>query len=259
MLGTPFICWITELGMGVVSVSTSAGRTPLGLSTKFSTHLSQQKRPVIISFKMDITKDTALIAPRESVCLPVETAKENEKRLRTVKKRSERVHAALTDEAISSTFDLDYNEAAAKLEHIFKRSPSDKEVKDQMVKRRRWRRKRGEAEEEGGKGSANTVVRNRRKKAKRLSLETRIAMRTNKEGEVIEPSMEGKQCKNDEDEDIDQLVREYSASTDLVSLDWKKMKIPPVLASSEHAWLFTLMQPMKVSVSSICNLSEPMT
>ncbi|XP_022890334.1 RNA polymerase sigma factor sigE, chloroplastic/mitochondrial-like [Olea europaea var. sylvestris] len=231
--------------MGVVSVSTSAARTPLGLSTKFSAHLSQQKRPVIISFKTDITKNTALIAPRESVCLPVETAKENEKRLRTVKKRSERVHAALTDEAISSTFDLDYNEAAAKLEHIFKRSPSDKEVKDQMVKRRRWRRKRGEAEEEGGKGSANTVVRNRRKKAKRLSLETRIAMRTNKEGEVIEPSMEGKQCKNDEDEDIDRLVREYSASTDLVSLDWKKMKIPPVLASSEHAWLFKLMQPMK--------------
>ncbi|CAA2971302.1 RNA polymerase sigma factor sigE, chloroplastic mitochondrial [Olea europaea subsp. europaea] len=232
--------------MGVVSVSTSAARNPLGLSTKFSTHLSsQQKRPVIISFKTDITKNTALIAPRESVCLPVETAKENEKRLRTVKKRSERLHAALTDEAISSTFDLDYNEAAAKLEHIFKRSPSDKEVKEQMVKGRRRRRKRGEAEEEGGKRSANTVVRNRRKKAKRLSLETRIATRTNKEGEVIEPSMKGKQCKNDEDEDIDRLVREYSASTDLVSLDWKKMKIPPVLASSEHAWLFKLIQPMK--------------
>lgn len=31
----------------------------------------------------------------------------------------------------------------------------------------------------------------------------------------------------------------------MVSLDWKKMKFPPVLVSSEHAWLFKLMQPMK--------------
>ncbi|KAL2556183.1 RNA polymerase sigma factor sigE [Forsythia ovata] len=140
--------------MGVVTVSTSAARTPLGLSTKFSTRLSSVKRPVILSFKTDKTKNTALVGPRESVSLPVETAKDNEKRLRVVKKRSERVHAVLTDEAISSTstLDLDYNEAASKLEHIYKRSPSDKEIKDQMVKRRRRRRKRGEAEEEGGKG-----------------------------------------------------------------------------------------------------------
>lgn len=47
-------------------------------------------------------------------------------------------------------------------------------------------------------------------------------MSTNAEGEVIAQSRKGKKCKNDEDENINQLVREYSASTDLVSLNWKK-------------------------------------
>lgn len=64
-----------------------------------------------------------------------------------------------------------------------------------MVKRRRQRRKRGEAEDEGGKGNADTVVRSLRKKTKRLSLETRIAMRTNKEDEMFVPSRKGKNAK----------------------------------------------------------------
>ncbi|KAL2556184.1 RNA polymerase sigma factor sigE [Forsythia ovata] len=81
-------------------------------------------------------------------------------------------------------------------------------------------------------------------------------MRMNKEGEVIAPSRKGKQHKNDEDENIDRLVREYSASTDLISLDWKKMKIPPVLASSEHAWLFKLMEPMKAILQVKENLQN---
>ncbi|KAL0400626.1 UNVERIFIED_CONTAM: RNA polymerase sigma factor sigE, chloroplastic/mitochondrial [Sesamum latifolium] len=58
-------------------------------------------------------------------------------------------------------------------------------------------------------------------------------------------SQKKKQSKKYEDEKIDRLVRDYSAATDLVSLDWRKMKIPPVLRSSEHYWLFKLMQPMK--------------
>jgi hypothetical protein len=40
----------------------------------------------------------------------------------------------------------------------------------------------------------------------------------------------------DENAKIEKLVREYSASTDLVSLDQKKMRITPVLPSSEHVW-----------------------
>ncbi|KAL8049508.1 hypothetical protein ABFX02_06G024300 [Erythranthe guttata] len=51
--------------------------------------------------------------------------------------------------------------------------------------------------------------------------------------------------KSDDDEKIDRLLRDYSISSDFFSLDWKKTKIPPVLPSSEHVWLFKLMQPMK--------------
>ncbi|KAL0304384.1 UNVERIFIED_CONTAM: RNA polymerase sigma factor sigE, chloroplastic/mitochondrial [Sesamum radiatum] len=58
-------------------------------------------------------------------------------------------------------------------------------------------------------------------------------------------SRKKKQSKKYEDEKIDRLVSDYSAATDLVSLDWRKMKIPPVLRPSEHDWLFKLMQPTK--------------
>ncbi|KAL3834208.1 hypothetical protein ACJIZ3_008944 [Penstemon smallii] len=235
--------------MGVVSVSSSAARTPWGLSSRYSNRVSLLKRPVILSFKTDKSKKTALTAPRESVALPLETNKENEKRLRKVKKRSERVNAVAIEEAAPSTLELDYNEAAAKLEYLYKRSPatdvSDDEVKDQVIKRRQPRRKRtGEAEGAEKKIGVN-VVRSPRKKGKRLSLEKRIALREKKEGEFVASNQKRKHGKNDEYDKIDRLVRDYSASTNVVSLDWKKMKIPPVLSSSEHVWLFKLMQPMK--------------
>ncbi|KAL2542201.1 RNA polymerase sigma factor sigE [Abeliophyllum distichum] len=244
--------------MGVVTVPSSAARTPLGLSSRFSTRVSPVNRPVILSLEKDNkTKKPAFVAPRESVSLPVETAKENEKRLRAVKQ----VHAVSTGEASPSTLELDYNVAAATLENIYKRSPteavSDDEIKEHMVKRRRWRRKRvGEAEEEGEMGVVDNVVRRQRKNAKRLSLEKRIALKMNKEGEVIASSQKRKLCRSYEDEKIDRLVREYSVSTDLVSLDWKKMKIPPVLPSSEHAWLFKLMQLMKAILQLKENLEN---
>lgn len=44
------------------------------------------------------------------------------------------------------------------------------------------------------------------------------------------------------------LLREHSVSTDMGSLDWKRMKIPPVLTSSQSARLFKTMQPMKESL-----------
>ncbi|XP_049368223.1 RNA polymerase sigma factor sigE, chloroplastic/mitochondrial isoform X2 [Solanum verrucosum] len=217
--------------MGVVTVSSSASRSPLGLSSRFSTRLSPLKRPVIVSFKKDKTKNTTLIAPKESISLPIETSKENEKRSRRVSKRSERVHAVAI-EASPSTLELDYSEAAAKLESIYKRSletaSSNTEVQDHLVKRRPRTRKRiVEGDEEAKKEVADNVVKNRRKKSKRLNLDQRIALLKNKEG-----------------------------ATDLASLDWKKMKIPPVLPSSEHVWLFKLMQPMKAILQVKENLQN---
>lgn len=240
---------IAQLGMGVVTVSSSASRSPLGLSSRFSTRLCPLKRPVIVSFKKDKTKNTTLVAPKESISLPIETSKENEKRSRRVSKRSERVHA-VSIEASPSSLELDYSEAAAKLESIYKRSletSSNTEVKDHLVKRRPRTRKRiVEGDEEVKKEVTDNVVKNRRKKSKRLNLDQRIALLKNKEGKMVASSERRKLKEDTEDEKIDKLVREYSGATDLASLDWKKMKIPPVLPSSEHAWLFKLMQPMKV-------------
>ncbi|KAK6117710.1 hypothetical protein DH2020_048562 [Rehmannia glutinosa] len=157
--------------------------------------------------------------------------------------------AAPCDHASPSTLDLDYNEAATKLEYIYKRSPatavSVDEVKDQRVKRRQPRKKSNGEAEVAEKKTADNVVRSLRKKESRLSLEKRIALRTKKEGEYPASSQKRKHEKNGDDEKTDRLVRGYSASSDLVSFDWKKMKIPPVLPSSEHAVLFKLMQPMK--------------
>lgn len=241
---------ITQLGMGVVTVSSSASRSPLGLSSRFSARLCPLKRPVIVSFKKDITKNTTLVSPKESISSPIETSKENEKRSRRVSKRTERVHA-VTIEAPPSTLELDYSEAAAKLESIYKRSletaSPNTEVKDHLVKRRPRTRKRiVESDEEAKKEVVDNVVKNRRKKSKRLNLDQRIALLKNKEGKMLASSERRKLNEDTEDEKIDKLVREYSGATDLASLDWKKMKIPPVLPSSEHTWLFKLMQPMKV-------------
>ncbi|KAK4403652.1 RNA polymerase sigma factor sigE, chloroplastic/mitochondrial [Sesamum angolense] len=247
--------------MGVVTVSSSAARTPLGLDARYLTRVSLYRRQVILSFKNDKNKKIALIAPRESVALPLEAKKEKEKRSRQVKKRVERVNAVSTDEASPSTVDLDYNEAAAKLEYIYKRSPATavslEEVKDQRVKRRRPLRKRTGEAEEAEKKTADNVVRSKRKNERRLTLEKRIALKTKKEVNFLaSSSQKRKQRKNDEDDKIDRLVRDYSASTDLVSLDWKKMKIPPVLPSTEHAWLFKLMQPMKAILQVKVNLQN---
>lgn len=183
----------------------------------------------------------------KSKTMPLEANKENGKILRKVKKRTERVNAVSTDEASPSTLELDYNEAAAKLEHIFKRSPASavcvEDIKE--VKRKQTQKKNTREADDAEKRTTDNVIRNQRKKIKRLSLDKRIALKMKEREVLASPSRKSKQSKGDEDEKIDRLVRDYSASTDLVSLDWKKMKIPPVLPSTEHAWLFKLMQPMK--------------
>ncbi|CAK7324109.1 unnamed protein product [Dovyalis caffra] len=234
--------------MGVVSVSSSASRTPLGLNTKFSTYRSTAKRPLIVAFKADKSKKTSLVVPHDQIPLPIETPKEK-KRL------------AVRTEVSPCELDVDYNEAAAKLENIYKLSPvtdtSDVEDVNGVIRRRRQRkRKTSEGEEDEGRTS-KIIVRNQAKKAKRLSLEKRKALRIKNDEKLVTSVGKRKDRKN-ENEKIDELVREYSASTDLVSLDWKKMKIPPVLTSAEHTWLFKLMQPMKALLQLKEHLQENM-
>ncbi|KAL3524390.1 hypothetical protein ACH5RR_017224 [Cinchona calisaya] len=238
---------------GVVTVSSSAARSPFGLNTNLSTLISQPRRPLVLSFKTSKTENAALVAPKESLSLPVEGSKANQKRLKQVKTLPERVKAVSLDEATPSNLELDYNEAAAKLENIYKCSPaisvSDIVVKDHGMKRGQ-RRRNGmkEANEEAEKGATYTVVRSQRKNSKRLSLDKRIALRKKKESEVITSSLKRKCSEDDGSEKINRIVREYSGSTDFACLDWKMMKIPLVLPSSEHSRLLKLMQPMKAIV-----------
>lgn len=238
--------------MGVVTVSSSASRTPLGLSTKLASNWSSLKKPLIVAFKGDKTNKTVLVAPQDQIILPVETRKEIKSRVWKAKKSPNRVKAAATDEASTSTMEVDYNEAAAKLENIFKLSPADMgDVDGSAIRGRRRRRRKAssDGDERTNKSDSDTVVRNRKKKPKRLSLDKRVELKRNKEEKEVVVSVRTRKASSEnEEEKIEKLVRDYSASTDLVSLDWKKMKIPPVLPSSEHSWLFKLMQPLKVSI-----------
>lgn len=247
--------------MGVVTVSSSAARTPLGSSTRLSRHSSPTKRVSILQFKTDKTKNKALVSPKESVSSPIDNSKAKQKILRQVRKPSERVQALSTAEAPSCALDLNYNEAAAKLENIYKLSPApelfDGEDKDHGVKIvRRRRKKMIDGDDRAENGTVDNVVRSQKHNTKRLNLEKRIKLRMSKEVEVASAAQRRKLHGDNELEKINKLIRGYSASTDLVSLDWKKMKIPPVLSSSEHTWLFKLMQPMKDILSVKENLQN---
>ncbi|KAG7556299.1 RNA polymerase sigma-70 region 3 [Arabidopsis suecica] len=236
--------------MGVVFISSSAARSPLGLSSDLLTHRSSLKKPSIVAFKADDSSNSALIIPpREQVLIPAE--KHNEKKrvvtrrkpCKTPKKPSSLEH----NSAPSCSLGVDYYEAAARLESIYKLSPAtttlvEEDVEDGGSKTKvspRRKRKQSGVEKK-------VVVRNNVKKEKRLSLDKRIALKRNVQEKPVVVSAEKKVTKRQQEEEkIERLVRDYSASNDIVSLDWKKMKIPPVLSSTEHAWLFKLMQPMK--------------
>ncbi|KAK7293652.1 hypothetical protein RJT34_16524 [Clitoria ternatea] len=233
--------------MGVVTVSTSAARTPLGLKTKFSNLKQAKKRPLIVAYKKHKSNNTALVSPQEQISIPpVETTKIRRKRIGQINESPKRVRAVSTNESSAFTLDVDYNVAAAKLESIYKLSPASDacitEEIDSKIKRVSRRRISVGGEDEEGDG--DNVVRNQIKKVQRLSLDKRIALRKNMKEELMVPTQWKRNVVN-RIEEIDEPVREYSASTDLVSMDWKKVKIPPVLPSSEHIWLFKLMQPMK--------------
>ncbi|KAI4330925.1 hypothetical protein MLD38_029162 [Melastoma candidum] len=215
--------------MGVVTISSSASRTPLGYSSGFSTGRSSVKKPFIVAFKSSKSDTTAVATRPQQSNNSLENGKGRQRKRKNA--RTPPRKAVLADEVPPGTLELDYADAAAKLEDIFKLAPAtDVGSEDEGVVKDLMNGKK--------------VVRSRRKGSRRLSLDKRISLKKNKAEEVVSsvPKM-----KNDEDEEekINRLVRDYSASTDLVSLDWKKMKIPPVLPSSEHMWLFKLMQPMK--------------
>ncbi|OVA11451.1 RNA polymerase sigma-70 [Macleaya cordata] len=243
--------------MGVVTVSSSTSQTPLGLNVRFSSHRSPLKRTLVLAFKSDKTKNTALVATQESIQLPRDAPNE-QKRLRRATESSKRVKAVSTDEPSPCALDLYYREAAAKLENIYKLNcPTDgSDVEDDypVVRRRRRVKKVNKHGEKATKEASWKVVRSQ-KKMKRLGLDERIAVRR-KEKEEITLSQGKEDGKMKGGDDVERLVREYSVSTDLVSLDWKKMKIPSVLPSSEHTWLFKLMQPMKVLLQVKENLHK---
>ncbi|XP_077252172.1 RNA polymerase sigma factor sigE, chloroplastic/mitochondrial-like isoform X5 [Tasmannia lanceolata] len=224
---------LRQLGMGVMTVSSSASQTPLGASARFSTHHSTLRRPIFLAFKTDKSKTSAFVAPQEAIPLPVDTPKEHKKSPRRATKSPKRVETVFIDGTSPCTIDLDYNEAAAKLESIYKLSPAD--IYKLIQKCCQMRKRTGQENEKGEKETTD-IVKSRSRKMKRLSLGKRIFLRKMKNKEAISSShMRG---------DVKRTFSDYS-STDFVSLDWKKMKIPAVLPSSEHARLFQLMQPMK--------------
>ncbi|KAD5961207.1 hypothetical protein E3N88_12680 [Mikania micrantha] len=237
--------------MGVMTVSSSTARTPFGLSARFqSNHQSPTKRLTILAFKKDKTKSTALVASKESANLSVDTSKDNPKRLRRVTKPSERVQALSTAEGPYCLLDLDYLEAAAELNRIYKLSPTtiDPDTADdgREVKRaRRGRKKIIDTSKNHEDRTEGDIVRGQHKRVQRLTLENRIHLKSKKDVAVVSSSLKRKHVKDNEDEKINKMVTDYSSSSDLGSLDWKKMKIPPVLPSSEHNRLFKLLQTMK--------------
>ncbi|XP_047317837.1 RNA polymerase sigma factor sigE, chloroplastic/mitochondrial [Impatiens glandulifera] len=238
--------------MGAFTVSGSSSRSPLGLAAAFSSYRSSIKKPVILAFKTDKTKSTALVTPTESISLPTENPKDKTKRLRLTAKHVKRVKALATVELSPCNLELDYNEAAAKLENLFKLSPEVEDIsieEDMSNISRKGKHKKAKIDEEDNlksqkKIGSKRVVNNRNKVPKRLTLEKRIALRTQREGELISSRQQSKDEENEIDR-INNLVKDYSVSRESVSLDWKKMKIPSVLPSTESYWLFQLMQPMK--------------
>ncbi|CAN0891803.1 RNA polymerase sigma factor sigE, chloroplastic/mitochondrial [Linum grandiflorum] len=215
--------------MGVVTVSSSASRTPVGITARISSNgssssssspssssSSPSRRSVIVAFKTDKLDHTT-----SSLVSPDSKAKKGRPR------------------KVNETPVVDYyNEAAAKLETLYKLSPPSSDVEEEVGTRKRKGR-------DGTKPGRVVVVRNREKKPKRLSLDGRVALKKINHGNVGFSKRSVVYKDEEEGGKIEELVRQYTGSTSMASLDWKKMKIPPVLTSSEHTWLFNLMQPMK--------------
>ncbi|KAK4789320.1 hypothetical protein SAY86_020639 [Trapa natans] len=207
------------------------------------------KMPLTVAFRTDKNNSTDLLTQPEKSQKPQKKVQNRSKPLTR--------KDVLAEEVSSSSVELDYNDAAAKLENIFKLNSTPKRYDDQDItvgKRRGQKRKKKTTEvDKKEDGVDQIVVRSPRKKPNRLSLDRRILLKRNKNNEVVASVQKEKNAKSN-DKKIERLVRDYSASTDLVSLDWKKMKIPHVLPSTEHVWLFKLMQPMQALLEVNQNL-----
>lgn len=120
-------------------------------------------------------------------------------------------------------------------------------------------RKAGSAAKKTHKSSSirsALVVRSPRKYKKRLSLDSRIALRKARLARMQSREQAASLGKNklnasNEDpdiwsEEVDQLIKGYLVSTDLISLDWKRLQTRGLLSPAEHIWLAKLMQPMKL-------------
>ncbi|AQK89018.1 RNA polymerase sigma factor sigE, chloroplastic/mitochondrial isoform X1 [Zea mays] len=150
----------------------------------------------------------------------------------------------------------DYNEVAAALETIYKLSPAV-EVEE--------KKRQGGNEDDGGgeakkkrkrrvAGRSTVVVRSRRRRGgRRMDLGKRVEMK-GAAAASREQQQGGEEQGEREFEEM--LLREHSVSTDMGSLDWKRMKIPPVLTSSQSARLFKTMQPMKAIFEAQESLRE---
>ena len=120
----------------------------------------------------------------EEFPVPVETAK------KTQKKRIGKSNKLPKRESSPSSMDVDYNEAAAMLENIYKLSPAsdtgNAECIDDKIKRvsRRGKKVVDESEEKELKGDRVVRRQNKNKKAKRLTLDQRISLKNNKRGEA---------------------------------------------------------------------------
>uniref|UniRef100_A0A0E0DV11 RNA polymerase sigma-70 domain-containing protein n=1 Tax=Oryza meridionalis TaxID=40149 RepID=A0A0E0DV11_9ORYZ len=139
----------------------------------------------------------------------------------------------------------DYNEVAAALESIYKLSPAvveEKDADEEDDKSKQTKRKRkGRV---GRSRNATVTVRSsrRRRRGQRMDLGKRVEMRRREE----EEGGGGAGKVEDEERGFEEmLLREHAVSTDMGSLDWKRMKIPPVLTSAQSIRLFRIMQPMK--------------
>lgn len=145
----------------------------------------------------------------------------------------------------------DYNEVAAALETIYKLSPAV-EVEE--------KKRQGGNEDDGGgeakkkrkrrvAGRSTVVVRSRRRRGgRRMDLGKRVEMKGAAAASREQQQQQQGGEEQGEREFEEMLLREHSVSTDMGSLDWKRMKIPPVLTSSQSARLFKTMQPMKESL-----------
>lgn len=110
------------------------------------------------------------------------------------------------------------------------------------------------------------VVRSPRMYKKRLSLDSRIALRKARlermqSKERAASTGRNKLNASNEDpdiwsEEIDQLIKGYLLSMDFISLDWNRLRTRGLLSPAEHIWLAKLMQPMKFYIQTKENLNK---